>query len=342
MRICAEFIEEDAALEGHQALLDQGIHPESIDVRSAYPLPESALPPHRSHPMLIRNWVRLLWVTGATLGFSFLVFTQKVWPLHTAGHPIVSLPINFIITYECGMITGLITTMVFLFLETRRYRNLNPPAAEDLPVERGNIAIIVEGSLAEKAAKILEAKGAKAVVKLSLLLLLISPFLSGCSVKMRDQDWIKSTEASQTPTPQGAIGMPTVDETKKPIVKSLGYSYPLQMRLLDKKTVKVPPAFKGLVNPVARDQNSISRGELVFEHNCLFCHGASGHGDGPVGQVFLPTPANLTSDKVKHETDGELFYKITVGPSTMPSFANRLSTQERFDVINYIRSLQKK
>src|SRR5438477_11480064 len=159
MKICAEFLEEDAAIEGHQALLDGGISPDAIDVRSAYPLPDSILPPHRSHPMHLRNWVRILWVIGAMSGFSFLTYTQLIWPLHTSGHPLVSLPINFIITYECGMITGLIMTLVFLFIETRRYRDLNPAQEEDLPVERGNIAIVVEGSALDKAMEILKSKG---------------------------------------------------------------------------------------------------------------------------------------------------------------------------------------
>lgn len=342
MKICAEFSEEDAALEGHQALIDQGISPGSIDVRSAYPLAESALPPHRSHPMMMRNWVRLFWVTGAVLGFSFVAFTQMIWPLHTAGHPIVPLPIDFIITYECGMISGLIMTVTFLYIETRRYRNLNPPVEEDHPIEEGNIAIVVEGPSAEKAAQILQSKGARKVVKLALLCALFLPLLNGCAVKMRDQAYIKSTETSQVSKPEGTLAMPSRLEQKNPVVKPLGYFYPSQLRVLDKKKLTIPAEFKALKNPIPADAASIERGRFAFEHNCIFCHGPQGHGDGPVGQVFLPTPANLTSKDVKTDPDGVLFYYITVGPSTMPSFANRLSTRERFDLINYIRDLQKK
>lgn len=342
MRICAEFTEEDAALEGHQALIDQGIKPQDIDVRSAYPLAESALPPHRSHPMLIRSWVRILWIVGAVSGFSFISFTQMIWPLHTGGHPLVSLPIDFIITYECGMITGLVMTLVFLFLETRRYRDLNPPHEEDLPVERGNIAVVVQGNLAEKAMQILQSKGAKHVVKLALLGIVSISLLQGCTVKMRDQAYIKSTETSQVSKPEGTLSMPSEAEQSTPFVKPLGYAFPPEMRMLDKKKLVVPKIFDSIKNPVPADDASIRRGQLVFEHNCIFCHGPEGRGDGPVGKIFLPTPANLTSDDVKHDSDGRIFYYITVGPSTMPSFANRLSTQERFDLINYIRFLQKK
>jgi len=343
MKVCAEFFDEDAAIEGHQALLDGGVSPDSIDVRSAYPLPDSIVPPHRSHPMHLRNWVRILWVFGAMSGFGFLTFTQLIWPLHTSGHPLVSLPINFIITYECGMITGLIMTIVFLLYETRHYRDLNPAHEEDFPVEKGNIAIIVDGAGLDKAMEILKSKGAAQVVKFGVALLCLLPFLSGCAVKMRDQSYIKSTETSQVAKPDGTLSMPTVKEQKYPVVKPLGYFHPPQMRLLDKKKLTVPQAFQMYQNPVAADDASVARGKMLFQQNCIFCHGPQGHGDGPVGQAgFMPSPADLTSMATKQKTDGTLFYYITIGPSTMPSFANRLSTQDIFDVINYVRTLQKK
>lgn len=343
MKVCAEFSSQDAALESHQALVEKGIPPEAIDVRSPYPLAEEALPPHRSHPMKMRNWVRFFWVAGAIAGFSFIAYTQLTWPIHTGGHPLVSLPINFILTYECGMITGLVMTMVFFYWETRRYRNLNPPVEEDQPLERGNLVLVVEGASAEKAEKILKEKGALSVTKLSLLLFLLSlTFLSGCTVKMRDEPYIKSTEAPQISTPEGALSMPTPKEQTSHSVKSLSLLYPPQMRQLDKKKIVVPEAWKNLKNPIPPDAASVARGKIAFEHNCIFCHGAEGRGNGKVGEVFQPTPANLLSEKVRKASDGEIFYLITVGPSTMPSFANRLTPKERFDLIHYIRFLQEK
>lgn len=340
MAIIAEFTDEDTALEGHKALIDQGISPESIDVRSAYPMPDEALPPHRSHPMRMRNQVRLLWVLGALAGFLFIAYTQVWWwPLRTGGHPLVPLPMDLILTYECGMITALISTIVLLYRDTRRYRNLNPPAQEDLPIQQGNIAIVVDGHDADKAEKILKSKGAYTIVKLSVLFLLFLPFLSGCAVKMRDEPYIKSTETSQIPTPPGTLSMPTRKEQTYPVTP-FGYFHPPQMRMLDKKTLTVPPAFMTLKDPIPADDASVARGKVVFEHNCIFCHGPGAEGNGKVGELFMPQPANLMADKVKQEPNGALFYKITIGPSTMPSFANRLNTREIFDVIHYVRSLQ--
>ena len=38
---------------------------------------------------------------------------------------------------------------------------------------------------------------------------------------------------------------------------------------------------------------------------------------------------------------GELFWKITEGRNQMPSFATALSERQRWDVVNYLRSLSK-
>lgn len=341
MKICAEFFEEEKAIKGHQALLDAGVSPQAIELRSAYPMAESAVPPHRSHPMLMRSWVRMLWVFGASFGFSFLAFTQLIWPLHTGGHPLVALPIDFIITYECGMITGLVMTITFLYIETMRYRNLNPPIEEDRPVEHGNIALIVHGTAVERASEILKSHGAASIAKYGLMIVLFFSFLPGCAVKMRDQDYVKSTETSQVSQPKGVLEMPSEKAQSEPFVKAAGYFHPPQMRILDKKKLTVPAAFINLKNPVSADKESVARGQLLFAQNCAFCHGPQGYGNGPVGEVFMPTPANLTGEMVKHETDGAIFYKIRIGQSTMPSFANRLSTRDIFDLVNYIRSLQK-
>jgi mono/diheme cytochrome c family protein len=351
MRICAEFTEEEAALEAHRAIVDAGVSPESIEVRSAYPLPEEVLPPHRSHPMHLRQLTRLFWVLGAFLGFTFIAYTQLIWPIHTTGHPLVPLPIDFILTYECGMLGGLISTGVFLFIETRRYRNLNPPPEEDIPVENGNIAILVEGRDVEKARSILQAKGAKSIVTYAILFFFFLPFLTGCTVKMRDQASIHPTGASPIPQPAGTLSMPTAVEQTYPYVKPLGYFLPPEMRQINKKSLPPPPpAYKNLQNPIQPTPASIADGKVVYEHNCAFCHGEDAKGDGPVGQVFAPIPPDLTEAKDGNQpqkdptalTDGELFYYITMGPGTMPSFANRLNTKERFDLINYLRTLQKK
>lgn len=339
MRIVAEFVDAEEALAAHKTLVDEGVEPEAIEIRSSYPLPEDAVPPHKSHPVRMWQCVKVMWFFGASFGASLAAYTQLDWKLPTSGHPLVSIPIDVIITYETAMLTSLVMTLFFFFMETRRYRKLCPPREEDLPIADGHVAIVVEGGSAEKAGSILKTKGAKAVINLAALLLFFV-FLPGCAVKMRTQPSIKGTEISAVLQQEGTVPMPEKQNMDNPVLAKLSYFIPEESRKLEKRGLMTPPEFEKLSNPVLKDDLSVKRGGELFIENCGFCHGKEAKGNGPVGEVFIPNPPDLTSERVKGMTDGDLFYRITMGPGTMPSFANRLSPKERFDIVNYLRTLK--
>ena len=102
----------------------------------------------------------------------------------------------------------------------------------------------------------------------------------------------------------------------------------------------------GLTNPVPADSASVSRGRIQYQINCAVCHGASGMGDGPVAKIGMlsglaPPPIGPNSNAANTLTDGYLFAIIRNGRVTMPSY-NRIEEPDRWDVVNYIRSLQGK
>ncbi len=104
-------------------------------------------------------------------------------------------------------------------------------------------------------------------------------------------------------------------------------------------------ASTGLVNPITPNADSVARGKALFEANCVPCHGESGKGDGPVGLTLHPRPADLTLHAVPGvHTDGQLYEWVTNGfpGSVMPAFSSRLTNDERWDLINYIRTLAPK
>ena len=53
-------------------------------------------------------------------------------------------------------------------------------------------------------------------------------------------------------------------------------------------------------------------------------------------------PAKLSNPVIREESDGELFWKITVGKKPMPNYGTRLSPADRWNVINYLRSFARK
>ena len=99
-----------------------------------------------------------------------------------------------------------------------------------------------------------------------------------------------------------------------------------------------PADAKKLKNPV----KGVGNAKKSVETNCVSCHGASGKGDGVAAAALPPPkPADWTSDRVQKETDGELFWKITNGRGAMPPWKH-LPEKDRWDLVNYIRTLKKK
>lgn len=95
-------------------------------------------------------------------------------------------------------------------------------------------------------------------------------------------------------------------------------------------------------NPVPADAASIARGAELFNVTCTACHGTSGTGNGPVA-AFLQTkkPADLTSPAIQFLSDGAIFMVISNGFGFMPPLNENLTVRERWDVVNYIRTLKK-
>jgi len=69
------------------------------------------------------------------------------------------------------------------------------------------------------------------------------------------------------------------------------------------------------------------------------CHGERGRGDGPQAKSNYPLPADLTDPKLlRNVTDGEIFYQISQGRRPMPSFKNRLTQDQRWQLVLLVRS----
>jgi mono/diheme cytochrome c family protein len=95
-------------------------------------------------------------------------------------------------------------------------------------------------------------------------------------------------------------------------------------------------------NPVAVNETSIALGKKIYDRQCLPCHGATGKGDGPAAAHLEKRPGNLASPKLWEQSDGALFWKVNEGHKPMPTFKNIMSDEERWPVINYIRTLAPK
>ncbi|HEY3344410.1 MAG TPA: copper resistance protein CopC [Anaerolineaceae bacterium] len=99
------------------------------------------------------------------------------------------------------------------------------------------------------------------------------------------------------------------------------------------------------VNPVPPSSSSIQAGQVLYQNNCLVCHGPQGKGDGPIGLMLNPRPADLSQHAVPGvHTDGQLFEWISSGfpGSVMPGFSDKIPEQDRWNLVNFIRTLAPK
>jgi mono/diheme cytochrome c family protein len=95
-------------------------------------------------------------------------------------------------------------------------------------------------------------------------------------------------------------------------------------------------------NPIAPTQDSIAAGQKIYSKTCSLCHGKSGDADGPAVIELNIHPARLSDPQLDTESDGSLFWKITTGNKPMPAYGKRLSETDRWNLVNYIRTLPKR
>jgi mono/diheme cytochrome c family protein len=100
-----------------------------------------------------------------------------------------------------------------------------------------------------------------------------------------------------------------------------------------------------LKNPVPASAASIAAGRKLYDRHCSECHGDTGKGDGMAGEGLDERPSNLTDAEWEHgSTDGEMFVVVRdgAGPkSEMKSFAKKIPARQIWDVINFVRTLNR-
>jgi mono/diheme cytochrome c family protein len=104
---------------------------------------------------------------------------------------------------------------------------------------------------------------------------------------------------------------------------------------------EAPAAADNLSNPYKGNDIAIGKGKTIYAKYCVICHGAKGKGDGMGGMSINPRPANFTTSNIQTQTDGAIYWKLTTGRAPMPGYSSVLSAEERWQVVNYIRTFKK-
>ena len=96
-----------------------------------------------------------------------------------------------------------------------------------------------------------------------------------------------------------------------------------------------------LANPVEATSESLARGEDLYGRHCANCHGADGNGTGPSTHGINADPRKLwVWGSAGDAADGYLFSIISNGRTDMPPWGLVLAENERWDLVNYVKSLK--
>jgi mono/diheme cytochrome c family protein len=113
--------------------------------------------------------------------------------------------------------------------------------------------------------------------------------------------------------------------------------------VIAQKNWAVPEYTKGLKNPFSGNKVATAEGKVIYGQMCVLCHGITGEGNGEAGLSLEKKPANfLTLENLFYDSDGEIFWRITVGKPPMASYDELLTEDQRWKLVNYIRVLNNK
>jgi mono/diheme cytochrome c family protein len=99
-----------------------------------------------------------------------------------------------------------------------------------------------------------------------------------------------------------------------------------------------------LKNPIPITAAGLARGKNLYNTFCGICHGEKGNGlgylyEGPNAK-YPAAPANFLKEDLVLASNGRYYHAIMHGKNVMGGYADKISYEERWQVIHYIRALQ--
>lgn len=93
-----------------------------------------------------------------------------------------------------------------------------------------------------------------------------------------------------------------------------------------------------LVSPLAKNEENLDNGKMMYGIYCATCHGTKGDGNGVLSQreKFLGIP----NYKDRDITEGSIYHVIMYGKNLMGSHASQLTHKERWQVVQYVEKLR--
>jgi mono/diheme cytochrome c family protein len=113
-----------------------------------------------------------------------------------------------------------------------------------------------------------------------------------------------------------------------------------ETKLQSKGPWVAPSGADTIKNPLKGKPDAVAAGKKIYATYCAVCHGDKGKGNGMAAAGLNPKPADHTSAKFQSQSDGAIYWKLNTGRAPMASYEKTLTLQQRWQVVNFMRTLK--
>lgn len=357
--ITALFDNPDSIIGAAKKVVKEGY--KKFDVNTPYPL-------HGMDPAMGLKRSKLGFVTlffgfsGTAFILLFMYWTMSVdYPMVIGGKPYFALPAFIPITFEFTVLLAALSTvfgmiMAFFNLPYNNHPLHDTEYMKRVSVDRYGLVILTEDPLFDenKVQELFKSLGAKEIEKIYwpekvsypvfdakfiTFLIIVAAAVSGITyftlnkfMYMVPYNWMSEQDKviPQEKSDFFADGFGMREPVEGTVARGF-VPYPY-MGIAEPKEY--------LVNPVLPTKESIDLGKRKFLTFCSPCHGNYADGESRLRGQF-PKPPSLHTERAINFPDGRIYHVITNGQNAMPSYADQITREERWSIVNYIRVLQR-
>lgn len=102
---------------------------------------------------------------------------------------------------------------------------------------------------------------------------------------------------------------------------------------------KVPEKYEQMKNTTEANSENMAIGKSLYAKHCKSCHGKKGLGDGTKSEEVDGELGDFSSEEFQAQTDGALFYKSYIGRDDMPNFEKKITEEDMWFIVHFIRTL---
>lgn len=102
---------------------------------------------------------------------------------------------------------------------------------------------------------------------------------------------------------------------------------------------KVPDKYEKMKNTTEANAENLAIGKTLYSKHCKSCHGKTGQGDGTKSGEVDGDLGDFSSEEFQAQSDGALFYKSYIGRDDMPNYEKKMTEEDIWILVHYMRLL---